>query len=165
MTWLWDNAVTLSTLVMAIAAIAALIYAHLQIAENKRAERRANANELWRETLRLAFDNPKLSDPSPTRWFDTSAFVTPARGSHRLMAFRRKINNREAAVAEDCARFRVEPSSFIIRPAMRHRVAHLFELLTAELQPLSGGTDDPAHQLIPPLDSAFTAMTYAPALP
>ena len=41
-----------------------LIYAHLQIAENKRAERRANANELWRETLRLAFDNPKLSDPT-----------------------------------------------------------------------------------------------------
>ncbi|MFZ1069086.1 MAG: hypothetical protein WAN73_00420 [Methyloceanibacter sp.] len=48
MTWLWDNAMTLSTLVMAAAAIAALIYAHLQIAENKRAERRANANELWR---------------------------------------------------------------------------------------------------------------------
>ena len=64
MTWLWDNAMTLSTLVMAAAAIAALIYAHLQIAENKRAERRANANELWRETLRLAFDNPKLSDPT-----------------------------------------------------------------------------------------------------
>ena len=64
MTWLWDNAVTLSTLVMAAAAIAALIYAHLQIAENKRAERHANANELWRETLRLAFDNPKLSDPT-----------------------------------------------------------------------------------------------------
>ena len=38
MTWLWDNAMTLSTLVMAAAAIAALIYAHLQIAENKRAE-------------------------------------------------------------------------------------------------------------------------------
>jgi hypothetical protein len=64
MTWLWDNAVTLSTVVMAAAAIAALIYAHLQIAENKRAEHRANANELWRETLRLAFDNPKLSDPT-----------------------------------------------------------------------------------------------------
>src|SRR5262245_26316560 len=64
MIWFWDNAVTLANLVMAAAAIAALIYAHLQIAENKRAERRANANELWRETLRLAFDNPKLSDPS-----------------------------------------------------------------------------------------------------
>jgi hypothetical protein len=64
MAWFWDNAVTLSTLVMAAAAIAALIYAHLQIAENKKAERRANANELWRETLRLAFDNPKLSDPT-----------------------------------------------------------------------------------------------------
>ncbi|MGI8724070.1 MAG: hypothetical protein ACR2J1_01600 [Methyloceanibacter sp.] len=49
---------------MAAAAIAALIYAHLQISENHRAERRGNANELWRETLRLAFDNPKLSDPT-----------------------------------------------------------------------------------------------------
>ncbi|HEX2448881.1 MAG TPA: hypothetical protein VHK26_11965 [Methyloceanibacter sp.] len=64
MTWFWDNAVTIGTLVMAAAAIIALIYAHQQIAEGKRAERRANANELWRETLRLAFDNPKLSDPT-----------------------------------------------------------------------------------------------------
>jgi hypothetical protein len=64
MAWLWDNALTIAAVVMAAAAIAALIYAHLQIAENKRAERRANANELWRETLRLAFDNPKLSDPT-----------------------------------------------------------------------------------------------------
>jgi hypothetical protein len=64
MEWFWENAVTLGTLVMAAAAIAALIYAHLQISENRRAERRANANELWREYLRLAFDNPKLSDPT-----------------------------------------------------------------------------------------------------
>ncbi len=64
MVWLWDNAVTIGTLVMAAAAIAALIYAHLQISENRRAERRGNANELWREYLRLAFDNPKLSDPT-----------------------------------------------------------------------------------------------------
>jgi hypothetical protein len=64
MAWLWDNAVTIATVVMALAAIVALVYAHLQIAENKRAEQRANANELWRETLRFAFDNPKLSDPT-----------------------------------------------------------------------------------------------------
>ncbi len=64
MAWFWDNAVTIANIVMAIAAVAALIYAHLQIAENKRAEHRANANELWRETLRLAFENPKLSDPT-----------------------------------------------------------------------------------------------------
>jgi hypothetical protein len=64
MTWLWDNAVTLGTLVMAVAAVAALIYVHLQIAESRKAEHLANANELWRETLRLAFDNPKLSDPT-----------------------------------------------------------------------------------------------------
>jgi hypothetical protein len=64
MMWFWDNAMTLATLIMAAAAIAALIYAHLQIAENKRAERRANAHELWRETLHLAFDNPIFSDPT-----------------------------------------------------------------------------------------------------
>jgi hypothetical protein len=64
MIWLWDNAVTLANVVMAAAAIAALIYAHLQISENRRAERRGNANELWRETLRFAFENPKLSDPT-----------------------------------------------------------------------------------------------------
>ncbi|HZP09945.1 hypothetical protein [Methyloceanibacter sp.] len=49
MGWLWDNAVTLATIVMAAAAVAALVYAHLSITENRAAERRANANELWRE--------------------------------------------------------------------------------------------------------------------
>jgi hypothetical protein len=44
--------------------IVALIYAHLQIVESRRAQREANANELWRETLRLGFENPKLSDPT-----------------------------------------------------------------------------------------------------
>ena len=62
--WLWQNADTLAGLVTAIAALVALLYAHLQITEGRRAEREANANELWRETLRLGFDNPKLSDPS-----------------------------------------------------------------------------------------------------
>jgi hypothetical protein len=62
--WFWDNAMTIATVAMAVAAIAALVYAHWSISENRQAERRANANELWRETLRLAFDNPKLSDPT-----------------------------------------------------------------------------------------------------
>ncbi len=62
--WFWDNAMTIATVMMAGAAIIALIYAHWQISENRRAERRGNANELWRETLRLGFDNPKLSDPT-----------------------------------------------------------------------------------------------------
>ena len=64
MVWLWDNAVTIGTIVMAAAAIAALIYAHRQISESRRAERRGNANELWREYLRLGFENPRLSDPT-----------------------------------------------------------------------------------------------------
>lgn len=64
MAWFWENAVTLANLVMAAAAVAALIYAHLQISENREVERQANANELWRETLRLAFENPRLSDPT-----------------------------------------------------------------------------------------------------
>jgi hypothetical protein len=49
--WLWQNADTLAVVVTAIAV--ALLYAHLQITEGRRAEREANANELWRETLRL----------------------------------------------------------------------------------------------------------------
>jgi len=61
---LWDDIGTLSNVVMALAAVGALVYAHLQIGEGRRAERRADANELWRETLRLGFDNPKLSDPT-----------------------------------------------------------------------------------------------------
>jgi hypothetical protein len=64
MNWLWENAEKLGTVLMAAAAVAALIYAHLQIGESRRAERQANANELWREYLRLAFDNPRLSDPT-----------------------------------------------------------------------------------------------------
>ena len=64
MLWLWDHAITIGTVVMAAAAVAALVYAHLSITENRAAERRANANELWREILRLAFENPKLSDPT-----------------------------------------------------------------------------------------------------
>jgi hypothetical protein len=64
MRWMWDNAVTLATVLMAAAAVVALVYAHLSITENKAAEQRANANELWREILRLAFENPKLSDPT-----------------------------------------------------------------------------------------------------
>ena len=62
--WLWQNADTLAAVVTAIAALVALLYAHLQITEGRRAEREANANELWRETLRLGFDNRELSDPS-----------------------------------------------------------------------------------------------------
>ena len=49
---------------MAVTAIVALVYAHLQIVESRRAERETNANELWRETLRLGFENAKLSDPT-----------------------------------------------------------------------------------------------------
>ena len=64
MSWLWENAVTLATVLTAAAAVVALIYAHLQITENRKAQHEANANELWRETLRLAFDNPRLSDPT-----------------------------------------------------------------------------------------------------
>ena len=70
MSWFWENSATLATIAMGISAVVALIYAHLQISDSRKAERRANANELWRETLRLAFDNPKFSDPS----LNTTAF-------------------------------------------------------------------------------------------
>ncbi len=64
MNWLWDNAEKIGTLLTAASAVAALVYAHLAITESRRAERHANAHELWRDYLRLAFDHPKLADPS-----------------------------------------------------------------------------------------------------
>ena len=63
MHWGWEDIGTLSNVVMGAAAVVALVYAHLQITESRRAERRTDANELWRETLHLGFDNPTLSDP------------------------------------------------------------------------------------------------------
>jgi hypothetical protein len=64
MKWLWKNAEQLGALLMSIAAVAALLYAHVQITEGRESERRANVHELWREILRLGFENPVLSDPS-----------------------------------------------------------------------------------------------------
>ena len=46
MVWLWQNANTFATIAMGVAAVAALIYAHLQISEGRKAEQRANGNEL-----------------------------------------------------------------------------------------------------------------------
>jgi hypothetical protein len=63
MSWIWENAERVGALLTAVAAVAALIYAHLQISEGRRAERQANAHELWRDYLKLAFDHPKLADP------------------------------------------------------------------------------------------------------
>jgi hypothetical protein len=62
--WPWDKVDTFANLVVAVAAVVALVYAHLQIVESQRAERESNANELWRQTLTLGVENPKLSDPS-----------------------------------------------------------------------------------------------------
>jgi hypothetical protein len=62
--WPWDKTDTAANVIVAVAAIVALVYAHLQIVESRRAERESNANELWRQTLTLGVDNTKLSDPS-----------------------------------------------------------------------------------------------------
>ena len=43
MQWLWDNAVTLANVIMALSAVAALIYAHLSISEARKTELRGNA--------------------------------------------------------------------------------------------------------------------------
>jgi hypothetical protein len=42
MSWLWESAVTLVTVVTAVAPIVALLYAHMQIAEGRRAQHEAN---------------------------------------------------------------------------------------------------------------------------
>ncbi|MBM3544230.1 MAG: hypothetical protein FJX44_06960 [Alphaproteobacteria bacterium] len=64
MKWFWEHVEPLGALMMSLAALAALIYAHVQITEGREAERRANVHELWREILRLGFENPVLSDPT-----------------------------------------------------------------------------------------------------
>jgi hypothetical protein len=53
-----------SNALVALAALLALGYAHLQISEARRAERQSEAHELWREVVRLGFDNPVLVDPT-----------------------------------------------------------------------------------------------------
>jgi hypothetical protein len=55
---------TASNALVAVAALLALAYAHVQISEARRAERQSEAHELWREVVRLGFDNPQLSDPT-----------------------------------------------------------------------------------------------------
>ncbi len=75
MKWFWKNAEPLGAVLMSIAALAALLYAHVQITEGREAERRANVHELWREILRLGFENPVLSDRPKN-----SACSTTARG-------------------------------------------------------------------------------------
>jgi hypothetical protein len=60
----WEDIGTLSNVAMAVAAVGALIYAHLQIKEGRRSELQADASELWREILRLGFENPQISDPT-----------------------------------------------------------------------------------------------------
>jgi hypothetical protein len=49
---------------MALAAVIALIYAHVQINEARDSERRTDARDLWRESVRVAFEYPQLADPS-----------------------------------------------------------------------------------------------------
>jgi hypothetical protein len=61
---LWDNIEAIGAIVMALAAVIALVYAHVQITEGRNAERRANAHELWRESMHVAFDHPQFSNPS-----------------------------------------------------------------------------------------------------
>lgn len=61
---LQDSLSTISNVLMAVAAVLALGYAHLQISEARCADRQSEAHELWREVVRLGFDNSQLSDPT-----------------------------------------------------------------------------------------------------
>ena len=68
MIWLWDNAMTLSTLVMAAAAIVALIYAHLQIAENPHFQKSGYLDQYtqrFQTFLWGALSDPRQTPPPP----------------------------------------------------------------------------------------------------
>src|SRR6476619_2408932 len=80
MTWLWDNAVTLANLVMAAAAIAALIYAHLHIAEFDYEERTIDGSielfqkyELYVDTILNASE--EILEVSPTKEWDIAVRI------------------------------------------------------------------------------------------
>lgn len=64
MRWIWKNIEPLGALLTALAAIVALAYAHVQITEGRDAERRAEARDLWRDSVQVAFEYPQLADPS-----------------------------------------------------------------------------------------------------
>ncbi len=68
MTWVWDNADkigNISQMVTTLIAIGAVGLAYWQVTAARRAQREATAKDLYRDYLRLAFENPKLAVPDP----------------------------------------------------------------------------------------------------
>jgi len=66
MRWIFDNAEKLgglATVVTAVIAFCALIFAYKQIQETRDSQREATAKDVYRDYLKLAFENPKLSNP------------------------------------------------------------------------------------------------------
>lgn len=106
---LWDNIEAIGAVVMALAAVVALVYAHVQITEGRDAERRSDARDLWRESVRVAFDYPHLADPS-LKLADFDYDAKTINGSAELFQkytpkFRAYIDEVERALGNDAGWF------------------------------------------------------------
>src|SRR6185437_16804912 len=81
--------------------------------------------------------------------------VTTAGGNHRLMAFFRKIDDREPAMAEVQPGFGVFEISLVVRPPMREGPGHTTDggaaLFASELTARAPQTRDAAHYPTPPV--------------
>jgi len=66
MCWIFENAEKLgglATVITAIVAVAAAIFAWRTIESSRASQQEATAKDIYRDYLRLAFDNPKLANP------------------------------------------------------------------------------------------------------
>ena len=110
MAWLWENAENLGALaqlVLTVIALGALAFAYLQIRFAQRSQREATAKEIYRDYLRLSFDNPNLASPDEGdqkiiadykyRWF---AAVMLNACEEILEVFATDITWREVVLAE-----------------------------------------------------------------
>jgi len=80
--WIFDNAEKLgglATVVTMIAALGALVFASIQIRETRSSQRLATAKDIYRDYLKLAFENPKFSDPAAGGWRNEGGWMRDAK--------------------------------------------------------------------------------------
>jgi hypothetical protein len=64
--WIWEHAErlgSLAQLALTFIAVIALVFAYLQIRSSQQSQQQATAKEIYRDYLRLSFDNPSLASP------------------------------------------------------------------------------------------------------
>jgi hypothetical protein len=78
MYWIFENAEKLgglATVGAMIAALCALVFALIQILEARSSQREATAKDIYRDYLKLAFDNPEFANPAEGGWKDKGEWI------------------------------------------------------------------------------------------